>query len=41
MLAESDLPFGGHRLLEVDNVLRLPAYTHLHFYVTSSDVLHS
>lgn len=41
MLPESDLPFGGLRLLEVDNVLRVPAYTHLHFIITSSDVIHS
>jgi len=41
MLAESDLPVGGLRLLEVDNVLRVPAYTHLHFLITSSDVIHS
>jgi heme/copper-type cytochrome/quinol oxidase subunit 2 len=41
MLAEDDLPNGGLRLLEVDNVLRVPAYTHLHFLITSSDVIHS
>jgi cytochrome c oxidase subunit 2 len=41
MLAEEDLPFGGFRLLEVDNRLRLPVKTVIRLLITSSDVLHS
>jgi len=41
MLAEEDLPFGGFRLLEVDNRLRLPIRTVIRLLITSTDVLHS
>ena len=41
MLSEKDLPFGGFRLLEVDNRLRLPVKTVIRVLITSSDVLHS
>jgi heme/copper-type cytochrome/quinol oxidase subunit 2 len=41
MLAEEDLPFGGLRLLEVDNRLRLPVKSVIRLLVTSTDVLHS
>jgi cytochrome c oxidase subunit 2 len=41
MLLEEDLKLGDLRLLEVDNILKIPAYTHVHFLITSADVLHS
>ena len=41
MLAEEDLPFGGLRLLEVDNRLKLPVDAVIRFLITSTDVLHS
>jgi len=41
MLAESDLPAGGLRLLEVDNRLSLPAQTNIRLLITAADVLHS
>jgi len=41
MLSEEDLPYGGFRLLEVDNRLRLPAKSVIRLLITSTDVLHS
>jgi heme/copper-type cytochrome/quinol oxidase subunit 2 len=41
MLAEEDLPVGGHRLLEVDNRVYIPRLTSIRMIVTASDVLHS
>jgi cytochrome c oxidase subunit 2 len=41
MLSEEDLPFGGFRLLEVDNRLKLPIRTIIRLLITSTDVLHS
>jgi len=41
MLAEDDLPLGGHRLLEVDNRVYLPRLTSIRMLITASDVLHS
>jgi heme/copper-type cytochrome/quinol oxidase subunit 2 len=41
MLAEEDLSFGTHRLLEVDNRLILPTNTPVRFLITSEDVIHS
>ena len=41
MLQDEDLPFGGFRLLEVDNQLVLPANVPIRFLITSTDVLHS
>jgi len=41
MLAEEDLPFGGFRLLEVDNRLQIPVYSIIRLLITSTDVLHS
>jgi heme/copper-type cytochrome/quinol oxidase subunit 2 len=41
MLAEEDLPVGGHRLLEVDNRVYIPRLTSIRMLVTASDVLHS
>jgi len=41
MVPEADLPFGGLRLLEVDNRLVLPVGLHIRLLVTSTDVIHS
>jgi heme/copper-type cytochrome/quinol oxidase subunit 2 len=41
MLAEDDLPVGGHRLLEVDNRVYIPRLTSIRMIITASDVLHS
>jgi heme/copper-type cytochrome/quinol oxidase subunit 2 len=41
MLAEDDLPVGGHRLLETDNRIYLPRLTSIRMIITASDVLHS
>jgi heme/copper-type cytochrome/quinol oxidase subunit 2 len=41
MVAEDDLIFGMHRLLEVDNRLILPVGVPIRFIITSTDVLHS
>lgn len=41
LVPDSDLPFGGFRLLEVDNRVKLPVEIHTRVLVTSSDVLHS
>ena len=41
MLPEEDLPFGGFRLLEVDNRLYLPVKSSIRLLITSADVLHS
>jgi heme/copper-type cytochrome/quinol oxidase subunit 2 len=41
MIETNDLKFGQHRLLEVDNRLRLPFGVPLKFLITSEDVLHS
>jgi heme/copper-type cytochrome/quinol oxidase subunit 2 len=41
MLADEDLPFGGHRLLEVDNKVVLPRLTPIRVLITASDVLHA
>lgn len=41
MIPTEDLNLGEFRLLEVDQRLVLPRGTHITFYVTSSDVLHS
>jgi heme/copper-type cytochrome/quinol oxidase subunit 2 len=41
LLPDLDLPFGGFRLLEVDNRVKLPVELHIRTLVTSTDVLHS
>jgi len=41
MVLESDLPFGGFRLLEVDNRLKLPVKSVIRLLISSTDVLHS
>jgi len=41
MVPEDELKQGDLRLLEVDNVLYVPVHVHIHFYITSADVLHS
>jgi hypothetical protein len=41
MVATDDLSEGTKRLLEVDYSLNLPAHAHLHFLISSTDVLHS
>jgi len=41
MMAEDDLPLGGHRLLEVDNLLYIPRLTSIRMIITAADVLHS
>lgn len=41
MVPTEDLALGEFRLLEVDQRLVVPRGTHITFYVTSSDVLHS
>jgi len=40
MLPVSDLMSGDFRLLEVDNLVVLPAETHVRFIITAGDVLH-
>lgn len=41
MLADDDLPVGGHRLLETDNRVYIPRLTSIRMIITASDVLHS
>lgn len=41
MVNEADLNIGELRLLEVDNPLELPTFTHIRLIITSDDVLHS
>lgn len=41
MLADEDLPIGGHRLLEVDNKVVLPRLTPIRVLITASYVLHA
>ena len=41
MIPEEDLTFGHHRLLEVDNRLKLPIKKQFRLFITASDVLHS
>ena len=41
MLQERDLKLGQFRLLEVDNRVIVPIYTHIRILITASDVLHS
>ena len=41
MLQEDDLKLGQFRLLEVDNRVIVPTYTHIRILITASDVLHS
>jgi len=41
MLADDDLPMGGHRLLETDNRVYIPRLTSIRMIITASDVLHS
>jgi cytochrome c oxidase subunit 1 len=41
MILEEDLLIGDLRLLEVDNILILPEYTHIRLLISSTDVLHS
>ena len=41
MLADEALEIGQFRLLEVDNQVVLPTYTHIRVLVTANDVLHS
>jgi cytochrome c oxidase subunit 2 len=41
IVGEDDLSFGGLRLLEVDNRVKLPINQHIRVYVSSADVLHS
>ncbi len=40
LIPEADLKTDQHRLLDVDNVLVLPANTNVQFLVTAADVLH-
>jgi heme/copper-type cytochrome/quinol oxidase subunit 2 len=41
MIPESDLEYGGIRMLEVDNRVIVPELTHVRFIITSGDVIHS
>lgn len=41
IIAEEDLAFGGLRLLEVDNRVKLPTMVHIRVLVSAADVLHS
>ena len=41
MLPEEDLLLGQFRLLEVDNNMIIPTYTHVRVIVSAADVLHS
>lgn len=41
MVETNDLKLGELRLLEVDNRIIVPTFTHVRFLITSSDVLHS
>jgi len=41
MIGEDDLEDGALRMLEVDNRLILPEYTHIRFILTAADVIHS
>jgi cytochrome c oxidase subunit II len=41
MLPIEELPLGSFRLLEVDNILKLPVDTNIRVLVTATDVLHS
>ena len=41
LVPESDLEDGTLRMLEVDNRLILPEFTHVRFIVTAADVIHS
>lgn len=41
MVNEEDLELGQFRLLEVDQRVVVPTYTHVRFAVTASDVIHS
>jgi len=40
-VAEQDLVLGQLRMLDVDNRLVLPLYTHVRLLITAADVLHS
>lgn len=41
IVPESDLEKGNLRMLEVDNKVILPEFTHVRFIVTAADVIHS
>lgn len=41
MYGEDDLPFGYHRLLDVDHQMILPINIHIRLMVTAGDVIHS
>lgn len=41
LVAEQDLVLGQLRMLDVDNRLVLPLYTHVRLLITAADVLHS
>lgn len=41
MYNEEDLPFGYHRLLDVDHQMILPINIHIRLMVTAGDVIHS
>nr|YP_010338947.1 cytochrome c oxidase subunit 2 [Erythrolobus coxiae]UNJ19019.1 cytochrome c oxidase subunit 2 [Erythrolobus coxiae] len=41
LISDEDLTVGQLRMLEVDNRLVLPIYTHIRLLVTGSDVIHS
>ena len=41
MYSEEDLPFGYHRLLDVDHQIILPTNVHIRLMVTAGDVIHS
>jgi len=41
MIGEDDLEDGALRMLEVDNRVILPEYTHIRFILTAADVIHS
>jgi heme/copper-type cytochrome/quinol oxidase subunit 2 len=41
MIPDDDLISGQLRLLEVDNQIVLPIYTHIRLLISSSDVIHS
>jgi len=41
MIPEEDLEDGALRMLEVDNRVILPEFTHVRFILTAADVIHS
>jgi len=41
LVPESDLEYGGLRMLEVDNRVIIPELTHVRFVITAADVIHA